>query len=70
MMNNLKNQLERVFWHRTIPMLSSGNRAVATLVNVGSYFYPRVQASNFIIKAMFWAILGLSLGLGIGIVFG
>jgi hypothetical protein len=68
--HNIKTQIERIFWHQTIPMLSSGNRAVATLVNVGSYFYPRVQAANFFIKAIFWACIGLSLGLGIGIVFG
>ena len=64
---DFKNQLEKLFWHKTIPMLSSGNKAVATIVNIGSYVYPRLQRSNFFIKALFWGCMGLSLGLGIGV---
>ena len=66
----IKTQLEQRFWDKTIPMLSAGNRTVATIVNVGSYFYPRVQRANFAIKAIFWAWMGLSIGLGIGMLIG
>lgn len=66
----IKNRIEKRFWHKTIPLLTSGNRAVATLINVGSHVYPIVHQASFVFKAVFWAWVGLSLGLGIGILIG
>jgi hypothetical protein len=61
------NRLEKAFWHNAIPLLSSGNRVVTAIVNLGAYYYPRVQRLSFFFKAVFWACIGLSLGLGIGV---
>ena len=60
-------QIEKVFWQAAIPLLSSGNRAVTTVLNFGAFYYPKIQQINFALKAAFWACIGLSIGLGIGI---
>ena len=59
--------LEKAFWHNAIPLLSSGNRLVAAMINFGAYYYPRMKRISFALKAIFWASIGLSLGLGIGV---
>ena len=60
-------RIEKAFWHNAIPLLSSGNRMVAAIVNFGAFYYPRIQQISFALKAGFWASLGLALGLGIGV---
>ena len=64
------NLIERYFWQKAIPLLTSGNRFMAAVVRTGDYILPRLQQSNFGLKALFWACIGLSLGLGIGILIG
>lgn len=64
------NTIEKYFWQKTIPLLSSGNRAVAAVVRAGARLYPLVEQANLPLKALFWACIGLSLGLGIGVLLG
>jgi hypothetical protein len=64
------NVVERFFWKKTIPLLLSGNRFMAAVVRTGDYILPQLQESGFIYKAVFWAVIGLSLGLGIGTLIG
>lgn len=63
-------QLERLFWQKAISVLSSGNKMVAATVRVGAYFMPRVGHANLVLKTVFWACIGLSIGLGIGVLIG
>ena len=54
------NMIERYFWHKAIPLLSSGNRTVSTLVRIGGRIYPMVKKVGLPLKALFWATIGLS----------
>jgi hypothetical protein len=65
-----RNLIERYFWQKAIPLLTSGNRFLAGLVRTGDYVLPRLQQSGFFLKAIFWACIGLLLGLGIGVLIG
>ena len=58
---------ERLFWKKAIPLLSSGNKMVESVIRAGARVFPLVQQSNLPLKALFWACIGLSLGLGIGV---
>jgi hypothetical protein len=65
-----KNVIEGYFWQTAIPLLSSGNRTIAAIVRVGARIYPILEQASLPLKALFWAWVGLSIGLGIGILIG
>ena len=67
---NTINSLERYFWTIAIPLLSSGNRTVNAIVRIGGRIYPMLRETNLLLKTLFWGAIGLSLGLGIGVLFG
>jgi hypothetical protein len=65
-----KNILERYFWHRAIPLLSSGNQTVTAMVRIGGRVHQILQNTSLPLKVLFWSAIGLSIGLGIGILIG
>jgi hypothetical protein len=70
MINTFKmfNQhLERKFWELVIPMMRKDTKLVEKLVSVGYHFIDRFPKRNLLVQSIFWICIGLSLGLGIGI---
>ncbi|HAY85888.1 MAG TPA: hypothetical protein DCY42_13520 [Chloroflexi bacterium] len=70
MINTIKmfNQnIERKFWEIVIPLMRKEPKIVGKLVAIGYYFMGRIPKQNFLVQSIFWICIGLSLGLGIGI---
>lgn len=70
MINTIKmfNQsLERRFWNVVIPWMQKEPEMVEKLLNIGYYFMDRLPKRNLLVQAIFWICIGLSFGLGIGI---
>lgn len=70
MINTIKlfnENIERKFWEIVIPMMKNESPAVEKIVNIGYHFLDRLPKRNFIVQSIFWICIGLSLGLGIGI---
>jgi hypothetical protein len=70
MINTIKmfnENIERKFWEVVIPMMKNESPFVEKIVNIGFHFLDRFPKRNFIVQSIFWICIGLSLGLGIGI---
>ncbi|MEJ2510789.1 MAG: hypothetical protein P8Y72_04230 [Anaerolineales bacterium] len=70
MINTIKmfnQQIERKFWEVVIPLMRKEPKIVGKLVNLGYYFIERMPKRNFLVQSIFWICVGLSIGLGIGI---
>ena len=63
----IQKNLEMRFWEMAIPMMSSNSPTVRKLVKIGYHAYNQYQPKNILFKMMFWSCIGLSFGLGIGL---
>jgi hypothetical protein len=63
----LNENLERKFWKVVIPLMKNEPELVEKLVNIGYHFLDRLPKRNLLVQSIFWICIGLSLGLGIGI---
>ena len=70
MINTIKmfnENVERKFWEVIIPMMKNESPVVEKIVSIGYHFLDRFPKRNFLVQSIFWISIGLSLGLGIGI---
>lgn len=70
MLNTIKmfNQnIERKFWEVVIPLMRKEPEIVEKLAGIGLFFADRVPKKNLLVQSLFWICMGLTLGLGIGI---
>ena len=61
------NNVELSFWELTIPLLDSESLTVKKVVNVGYNTLKHYKKRSMLFKTFFWASLGLSFGLTIGL---
>jgi len=61
---------EMRFWDFTIPILESEATPVRKFLNFGYHSYQRYRLMNFILKSFFWASIGLTFGLALGLIVG
>jgi hypothetical protein len=62
------HETERRFWDLTIPLLESKDPIMKKFILLGYSFYQRYRPMNFLAKSAFWACLGMTFGLAIGII--
>lgn len=62
------HKTERRFWDFTIPLLESEAPVMKKFIHLGYATYQSYRPLNFLAKSLFWACLGLTFGLGIGII--
>jgi hypothetical protein len=62
------HQTERRFWDYAIPLLESEIPIMKKFIHLGYSSYQRYRPMNFLAKSVFWACLGLTFGLAIGII--
>lgn len=70
MINNIKMlnlNIERKFWGLIIPWMRKEPKIVEKIASIGYYFIDRMPKRNFLVQSIFWVCIGLSIGLGIGI---
>ena len=70
MINTIKmvnENIERKFWEVVIPLMSNEPKIVQRIAGVGYYFLNRIPKRTVLVQSIFWICIGLSLGLGIGI---
>jgi len=70
MINTIKifnETLERKFWEVVIPLMRKEPELVKKIAKFGFYFLDRYPKRTLVVQSIFWICLGLSLGLGIGI---
>jgi hypothetical protein len=62
------HETERLFWDFTIPLLESETPLMKKFILLGYSSYQKYRPLNFLVKSAFWASLGLTFGLAIGII--
>ncbi|NIX55994.1 MAG: hypothetical protein GWN14_08725 [candidate division Zixibacteria bacterium] len=70
MINTIKlfnETIERKFWEVVIPLMKNEPELAKNIVNIGYIFLDRYTKRNMFIKSIFWICMGLSIGLGIGV---
>ena len=67
-LKTFQQKLESEFWQFVIPRMKNQPELVGKIMQIGLYFRERILKQNKLVQGLFWILLGLMIGLGIGFV--
>ena len=66
-MLTLRNSIAHRFWETIVKLLESESEVVVRIVKLGYRYKDQIPKRSFLFQMLFWSCIGLTLGLGIGI---